>query len=69
MTNSGKKKEPKKESGFEDDPVPFLVCQDRSHQPPSHLVIPPGKIYRHVCPSCGREVVLRDKVPFLNFHS
>lgn len=51
-------KRPKKESGFEDLPV-VERCLNSAHEPPMHMVIPAGKIYRHVCPGCGREVVLR----------
>ena len=52
-----------KESGFEDDPY-YVVkepCRDPSHEPPTHLVIPAGKRYRHVCPSCGRVVYVRSQ--------
>jgi len=50
----------KRESGFEDDRSSWMkMCKDPEHNPPTHLVIPRGKIYRHVCPSCGREVVVR----------
>lgn len=47
--------------GFEDDPASAWVkpCQHKEHKPPSHLVIPEGKIYRHICPACGVQVVLR----------
>jgi len=54
------KKLPKKESGFEDLPVEER-CLHASHEPPAHMVIPSGKIYRHVCPGCGHEVVLRPR--------
>jgi len=48
----------KQTSGFEDDPrTPH--CVHPEHQPPSLLYIPPGKIYRHVCPACGYTVRLR----------
>jgi len=30
-------------------------CYDRDHDPPSHMVWPPGT-YEHVCPSCGKTV-------------
>lgn len=54
---------PKKNSGFEDDFDHIYsgspLCKHPNHQPPSHLVIPAGKKYRHVCPGCGREVVIR----------
>lgn len=29
-------------------------CKDKSHEPPTHIYIPQGKGYRHVCPSCGK---------------
>ena len=29
-------------------------CQDVEHNPPSHLHIPQGQGYKHVCPSCGK---------------
>lgn len=33
-------------------------CKHPEHQPPSHIYIPQGKGYRHVCPACGAEAVL-----------
>lgn len=45
--------------GFEDDDDFPEPCSHPEHNPPSHLVIPRGKRYRHVCPSCGRQMVLR----------
>lgn len=44
--------------GFFDLP-PEDFCNHPEHDPPSHMVIPEGKGYRHVCPGCGRVVVLR----------
>lgn len=44
-----------KESGFEDDPIQ-LPCTHSEHDLPRHLVIPQGKVYRHVCPKCFRTV-------------
>lgn len=41
-----------KQPGFFDLPMPQR-CTDPSHNFPMHLYIPPGKGYRHVCPSCG----------------
>lgn len=32
------------------------ICRDLQHNPPSHMVIPPGQGYLHVCPSCQRQV-------------
>jgi hypothetical protein len=40
-------------SGFEDDPRVQDFCTSVSHTPPTHMVIPNGKRYRHVCPDCG----------------
>jgi hypothetical protein len=33
-------------------------CRHPEHRPPSHLVIPQGKGYKHVCPACGKVTVL-----------
>ena len=30
------------------------VCSSPFHYPPSYIVIPEGKIYKHVCPDCGQ---------------
>jgi hypothetical protein len=42
-----------KKGGFFDLPKTD-VCRDPSHNPPSHLYVPPGKGYNHICPSCGK---------------
>lgn len=43
--------------GFFD--LPFnSKCMDLQHEPPSHLHIPQGKGYRHICPSCGKVTTL-----------
>lgn len=34
-------------------------CMSPEHNPPTHLYIPPGESYTHVCPACGKETVLR----------
>jgi hypothetical protein len=47
-----------KKGGFEDIPT-IERCRDPEHEPPMHLYIPPGKQYRHICPGCGKTVVLR----------
>lgn len=46
-----------KQSGFEDDPLPNW-CRHPGHNFPTHLCIPVGKKYRHVCPACGNEIVV-----------
>jgi len=45
----------KDKSGFFDLDIPKR-CNDPHHLPPSHLHIPQGKGYRHVCPSCGNVI-------------
>lgn len=50
--------EPKR-SGFEDDPFYVKPCVASEHNPPMHMVIPQGKIYRHICPVCGAENIMR----------
>jgi hypothetical protein len=42
-----------KQGGFFDLPQ-AARCKDKSHEPPTHIHIPQGKGYRHVCPSCGK---------------
>lgn len=48
--------EEEKKSGFVDDPdfaKPFSTgCQHPKHGAPQGIVIPLGKLYRHVCPGC-----------------
>jgi hypothetical protein len=46
------------QSGFEDDPH-WKFCTDPAHEPPTALYVPPGKLYRHVCPGCGAQALLR----------
>ncbi|QDH83526.1 hypothetical protein [Achromobacter phage Motura] len=45
-----------KQSGFFDLPV-AQFCTHPEHNFPTHLYIPPGQGYRHVCPGCKREEV------------
>lgn len=47
----------KSESGYFDLPTE-VKCNDRSHNPPSHLHIPYGKGYRHVCPRCKNVIII-----------
>lgn len=45
------------QSGF--FPLPTRhQCKHPEHEPPTHLVIPEGHGYRHVCPSCGMQRTL-----------
>lgn len=46
--------------GFEDIPKDTWKqpCWNPQHEPPMHMVIPPGKQYRHVCPGCHQETVI-----------
>lgn len=48
-----------KKQGFEDDPNWKPPCLHPEHRPPMYLYIPPGKIYHHICPGCGKETILR----------
>ncbi len=34
-------------------------CNHPEHKAPTMICIPAGKQYRHVCPACGAEVILR----------
>ncbi len=46
-----------KPGGFFDLPK-IQICNHKSHNPPSHLYIPPGKGYTHICPGCGKRSIL-----------
>ena len=46
-----------KESGFFDLPQEQR-CTHINHNPPSHIAIPMGKGYRHICPSCKTEFII-----------
>lgn len=45
-----------KASGFFDLEKPEYEdnCVSIAHNPPTHIFIPSGKGYRHVCPRCGK---------------
>lgn len=49
----------KKQSGLEPDPQYKEPCFHIGHRPPTGMVIPVGMRYRHVCPGCGNETVIR----------
>ena len=63
-----KEKAPKpvRESRLEDDPDvqqirrahPF--CRHPGHKPPAFISIPFAKRYRHICPKCGFELLIRN---------
>lgn len=40
---------------------PNKLCIHPEHNPPMHLCIPYGKQYRHVCPACGKETVMKSQ--------
>ena len=46
-------------SGWEEDDYEDNVCRHPEHDPPKHMVVPPGKVYRHVCPACGATVRIK----------
>lgn len=58
ITGISKYDRPEKKGGFFDLPKGEKKCNHPGHQPPSHICIPQGKGYRHVCPACGVETVL-----------
>lgn len=43
---------------FEPDPE-YKPCRNPEHNPPTHLYVPSGMRYIHVCPSCGKEVIIK----------
>jgi hypothetical protein len=55
-----------KQGGLEPIPEHERPCQSQQHLPPTHIHIPYGMQYRHICPSCGCEVVLRSSEVYFN---
>lgn len=54
-------------SGLEPIPPEEKPCDDMNHFPPNYICIPYGMQYRHKCPSCGVESILRS--PEVRFSS
>ena len=46
-------------SHFEKDVLWKEYCLNPSHNPPTHLYIPSGQKYIHICPGCGRRLTIR----------
>ena len=44
-------------SGFFDLPT-FKKCEHPEHNTPTHIYIPQGKGYKHVCPNCGNVIIM-----------
>lgn len=53
----------KDNSGFFDLPI-SKTCNHPEHKFPSHLWIPFGKGYKHICPSCGNKIIVRNPIIF-----
>lgn len=53
------KAEPRPQPGIEDDPDYKMPCTNPGHHPPSHICIPQGKQYRHICPACGETRIIK----------
>lgn len=47
----------KTKGGFFDLPIK-QTCRHPSHNPPTHIHIPQGQGYKHICPQCGKETIL-----------
>jgi hypothetical protein len=60
-----KEKTAGRESRIEDDPDVQQVragdkrCRHPRHHPPGDVAIPYGKRFRHICPRCGWELLVR----------
>jgi predicted RNA-binding Zn-ribbon protein involved in translation (DUF1610 family) len=53
-----------KKSRFEDIEEIKALCNNPEHNPPNNICIPEGKKYCHVCPSCGKETIIRSMLVF-----
>lgn len=47
-----------KKGGFFDLPAEYKKCTSPEHEPPTHIHIPHGKGYKHICPVCGKETII-----------
>lgn len=47
------------QSGFFDLTDNQSDCNSSDHNPPTHLFIPEGKGYKHVCPTCGKTTIIK----------
>lgn len=62
----------KQQSGFEDvEPTmyePWIkqkdICRDPENHAPGMIVVPQGKRYRHVCPTCGHVEYIENVITF-----
>jgi predicted RNA-binding Zn-ribbon protein involved in translation (DUF1610 family) len=48
---------PQKQGGFFDLPK-VQTCKSNEHNPPTHIHIPQGKGFKHICPACGKETII-----------
>jgi len=48
-----------KKGGFEPIEEKQKTCMDPEHEPPWLLHIPYGQQYRHICPTCGQEKIIK----------
>jgi len=37
-------------------------CLDPAHNPPAHIALEPGAIYKYICPSCGSKSVISSPI-------
>jgi hypothetical protein len=56
---------PERKGGLEPIPNFKQPCRDPSHNPPTHMHIPQGMQYRHICPGCGAETVIQPTQVFV----
>lgn len=40
------------------------MCQDREHNPPSHIVLQPGQTMIHTCPRCNKVTVVNGVITY-----
>lgn len=40
------------------------VCNDREHNPPSHIVLHPGDTMVHTCPTCNKITIVNNRITY-----
>lgn len=49
----------------EDSDKAVIPCLGKQHEPPTHLYVPPGESFTHICPNCGKKTVIKS-LPIYN---
>lgn len=52
----------KTDNRMDELPKDWKLCLNPGHNFPTHLYIPPGQSYTHVCPGCGAKITVTQPI-------